>query len=72
MRCENMKRIKGSCGIRALGDYDFEFYVDDDVTESEIKQLVEDHIEYYCFYDVDEGYVAEQTTTYRKKFDWEK
>ena len=66
-----MKRIKGSCGIRALGDYDFEFYVDDNISDKQIKRFIEDKIEYYCDYDVDEGYIAEQKTVYRKKYDWE-
>lgn len=67
-----MKRIKGSCGIRALGDYDFEFFVDDNMTDEEIKQFVIDKMEYYCLYDVEDGYIAEQQTVYRKKYDWEK
>ena len=66
-----MKRVKGSFGIRALGDYDFEIYVDDNATDEEIEKEIESAVQYYCDYDVEDGYVAEQRTIYRKKYAWE-
>lgn len=47
------------------------FFVEDSVTDQEIKQKVEDMLELSMHYDVEEGYVAEQQTVYRKKHSWE-
>lgn len=54
-----MKRVKGYISTRPLGSYDFEFF------------KVEDMLELSMHYDVEEGYVAEQQTVYRKKHSWE-
>lgn len=37
-----MKRVSGYVSVKALGCYDFEFYVDDDATDEEIRQQVDD------------------------------
>lgn len=66
-----MKRVKGYISIRPLGSYDFEFFVEDSMTDQEIKNKVEDMLELSMHYDVEEGYVAEQQTVYRKKHSWE-
>ena len=62
-----MKRVKGCISVRALGDYDFEFYVDDNMTEEEIKKKVDDVCDYDIWYDVDEGYEEYTEVRYRKK-----
>lgn len=62
-----MKRVKGCISVRALGDYDFEFYVDDSMTEEQIKQKVDDVCNYSIWYDVDEGYEEYVEVRYRKK-----
>ena len=49
-----MKKVSGCIDVRALGHYDFEFYVDDDATNEEIKKKVEDACDYYINYDVEE------------------
>ena len=40
-----MKKVSGWISVRALGCYDFEFYVDDDATDTEIEKMVDDTIE---------------------------
>ena len=66
-----MKKVSGYIYVRALGQYDFEFYVEDNATKEEIKKQVEDVANYYINYDVEDGYIAETQTVYRKKYDWE-
>lgn len=51
-----MKKVSGWISVRALGCYDFEFYVDDDITEAEIKRMVDDTIEMSMNYEVEAGY----------------
>ena len=64
-----MKKVTGYIDVRALGRYDFSFYVDDNATDEEIEQKVEDVCDYYIDYDVEEGYeeVTETVTYMRKK-----
>ena len=66
-----MKRVKGYISTRPLGSYDFEFFVEDSMTDQEIKNKVEDMLEFSMDYQVEEGYIAEQQTVYRKKYPWE-
>ena len=35
-----MKKVSGYISVRALGCYDYEFFVDDNATDEEIKQKV--------------------------------
>ena len=64
-----MKLVKGCIDVRALGHYDFEFYVSDDATDEEIKRQVEDVCDYYIDYSVEDGYeeVTETITKYVKR-----
>lgn len=64
-----MKKVTGCIDVRALGHYDFDFYVDDNATDEEIEQKVEEACNYYIDYDVEEGYeeVTETVTYMRKK-----
>jgi len=64
-----MKRVKGCIDVRALGHYDFEFYVEDDATEEEIKRKVDEVCDYYISYDVEDGYEEYTEVRYRKKSD---
>ena len=64
-----MKKVSGYISVRPLGSYDFEFYVDDNATEEEIKQKVDDVCEYSMCYDIEEGYEEYTEVRYRKKSD---
>lgn len=57
-----MKKVSGCIDVRALGCYDFEFYVDDDATDEEIAKKVEDTCDYYISYSVEPGYKKETRT----------
>lgn len=65
-----MKKVSGCIDVRALGHYDFEFYVNDDATDAEIKRKVDDVCDYYIHYDVEEGYEEYTEVRYRKKGSW--
>ena len=62
-----MKKVTGCIDVRALGHYDWEFYVEDNATDEEIKQKVENICDYYISYDVEEGYETYTKVCYRKK-----
>ncbi len=61
-----MKKVSGYISVRALGTYDYEFYVDDDATEEEIEQKVKECEQLSHSYNVEEGYEAYTETKYRK------
>lgn len=50
------KKVSGYISVRALGTYDFEFFVPDDYTEEEISQAVKDKCDYFIDYNVEDGY----------------
>ena len=57
-----MKKVSGCIDVRALGRYNFEFYVDDDATDEEIEEKVNDTCDYYISYGVEPGYKKEIRT----------
>lgn len=65
-----MKRVTGEIDVRALGCHKFEFYVDDNATEEEIKQKVDEVCDYYINYKVEEDYEEYTAVCYRKKQDY--
>ena len=62
-----MKKVSGYISVRALGTYDYEFYVDDDVTKEEIEQKVKEYAQHRHSYNVEEGYESYTETKYRKR-----
>ena len=66
----SMKKVSGCISVRALGNYDFEFYVDDCATDEEIKKKVDEVCNYHISYNVEEGYEEYTEVRYRKKNSW--
>ena len=64
-----MKKISGYVSVRALGCYDFEFFVDDNSTDEEIEAMVKEKMQLSHHYDVEEGYEEYTEVHYRKKQD---
>ena len=66
---DNMKKVTGYVSVRALGTYDFEFYVDDNATDEEIQKKVEEKMQLSHHYSVEDGYelYEEVSVYYRKK-----
>ena len=62
-----MKKVSGYISVRALGTYNYEFYVDDDATDEEIKKEVERYEQLSRNYEVEEGYESYTEIKYRKK-----
>ena len=62
-----MKKVSGYVSVRALGCYDFEFYVDDNATDDEIAKMVNEKMQMSHFYEVEEGYEEDTEVSYRKR-----
>ena len=62
-----MKKVTGYIDVRALGHYDWEFYVEDNATDEEIKKKVDEVCDYDINYHVEEGYETYTEVCYRKK-----
>ena len=65
-----MKKVSGYIDVRALGCYNFEFYVDDNTTKEEIQKKVDEVCDYCINYDVEEGYEYTEVRYRKKQNDW--
>ncbi len=65
-----MLKVTGCIDAKALGHHDFEFYVQDDATDEEIKQKVQDACDYNIDYKVEAGYEEYTKVCYHKKDLW--
>lgn len=64
---EIVKKVSGYISVRALGTYNYEFYVDDDAKDEEIEQKVAKYEQLSHRHDVEEGYETYTETRYRKR-----
>lgn len=62
-----MKKVSGYVSVRALGCYDFEFYVDDNTTDDEIERMVDEKMQLSHHYSVEEGFEEYTEVRYRKR-----
>ena len=62
-----MKKVSGYVRVRALGCYNFEFFVDDNTTDEEIDKMVNEAMEISHNYSVEEGYDEYTEVKYRKR-----
>ncbi len=64
-----MIRVTGCVDVRALGRYDFEFFVPDGTSREEIEKEVDRTMSIYTDYQIEEGYEEYTGVKYRKKED---
>lgn len=63
-----MKRVTGSINVRPLGEYNFDFFVPDDMTDEQIRESIKKENECYISFETEDGYeeVTETVTRYKK------
>lgn len=66
-----MKRVKGWISVRPIGCWDFDFLVDDNMSEREIENMIMDEAEYSFHYDIEPGYEKYTEVKYRKRDDYD-
>jgi hypothetical protein len=64
-----MKKVSGYIGARPLGDFAFEFDVQEDMTDDQIREEIKKKYECYINFETEDGYelVTEIITKYEKK-----
>ena len=64
-----MKKVSGYINARPLGEFNFEFYVPEDMTDEQIRKKIKDKYECYIHFETEDGYeeITETVTRYEKK-----
>jgi len=67
-----MEKVTGYINARPLGEYHFEFYVPEDMTEKEIYEKIKNEYECYIHFNTEGGYkeITETITRYEKEGDF--
>lgn len=66
-----MKRVKGWISVRPIGCWDFDFFVDNNMSEREIENMIMDEAEYSFHYNIEPGYEKYTEVKYRKRDDYD-
>lgn len=61
-----MKKVTYEYGCRALGYTDGEFFVDENMSDSDIRQKIEDMAGFNCYFRTEDGYEEQTEVVYRK------
>lgn len=64
-----MKKVSGYINVRPLGEFNFEFYVPEDMTDEQIRKEIKKKYECYISFETENGYeeITETVTRYVKK-----
>jgi len=64
-----MKKVSGYINARPLGEFNFEFYVPENMTDEQIMKEIKDKYECYIHFETEDGYeeITETVTRYEKK-----
>ena len=64
-----MKKVSGYIYVRPLGEFNFEFYVPEDMTHEQIRKEIKHKYECYIDFETEDGYeeITETVTRYEKK-----
>ena len=64
-----MKKVSGYINVRPLGEFNFEFYVPEDMTCEQIAEKIKNKYECYIHFETEDGYeeITETVTRYEKK-----
>ena len=64
-----MKKVSGYINARPLGEFKFEFYVPENMTDEQIMKEIKDKYECYIYFETEDGYeeITETVTRYEKK-----
>lgn len=64
-----MKKVSGYINARPLGEFDFEFYVPENMSDEQIEEEIKKKYECYIHFETEDGYeeITETITRYEKK-----
>lgn len=64
-----MKKVSGCIHVRPLGEFNFEFYVPEDMPNEQIRAKIKREHECYIAFETEDGYeeITETVTRYKKK-----